>query len=377
MDLQADLSHALFSSNDVDRGSLLLLKSVAQQCDPSRWRTVLDAGCGVGVLGLAVAGRFPGLAVQGVDRDALAVAITVSNARLNGLNLLTADGGLIVDDSGSYDAALANVPAKAGAPVLEAMVRALARVAKQVVAVVVVEPLAEMLRQAVAACGSEVVHTEATADHVVYHYRPNPTLTASGWEVFRRHQADYTLGPWSYRLQSVYGLPDFDTPSHRDGLAAEVLAGIGLPKEADYVLWAPGQGHLAAALATSRGGRSSRFVLASRDLLQLETARCNLLDAGLAEESVATRHIPFVHDLEHPFDLAVVQPEADPGYHWYGDLLAWADRNAAPDGTLLVAARSTPVGRLLAQRSGLRVTADIRRFGWRCVALRPGSQGRF
>jgi ornithine cyclodeaminase/alanine dehydrogenase-like protein (mu-crystallin family) len=51
-ELKLDLSHALFSSFDVDRGTKLLLKAAARDPVLARARRVLDEGCGVGVIGL-------------------------------------------------------------------------------------------------------------------------------------------------------------------------------------------------------------------------------------------------------------------------------------------------------------------------------------
>ncbi|MEN6477502.1 MAG: methyltransferase, partial [Rectinema sp.] len=71
--LRLELSHALFSSFDVDSGTRLLLKAVARDPVLAGARRVLDAGCGTGVIGLAVAKAFPDTEVTLRDRDMLAV----------------------------------------------------------------------------------------------------------------------------------------------------------------------------------------------------------------------------------------------------------------------------------------------------------------
>jgi 16S rRNA G1207 methylase RsmC len=59
--LNLSLSHALFSSADVDTGTRLLLRVLSRLWDEDLTagralpRTVLDAGSGVGVIGIAVA----------------------------------------------------------------------------------------------------------------------------------------------------------------------------------------------------------------------------------------------------------------------------------------------------------------------------------
>jgi ribosomal protein L11 methyltransferase len=48
------------------------------------FRSVLDLGCGTGVLAIAAARAIPGAHVLAVDNDPLAVAVAHTNARLNG-----------------------------------------------------------------------------------------------------------------------------------------------------------------------------------------------------------------------------------------------------------------------------------------------------
>ncbi len=73
--LNLKTSHALFSSHHVDDGTMLLLKTLAQrQAIPLEGR-VLDAGCGVGPLALAIKKFRPALRVAARDRLALAAAL--------------------------------------------------------------------------------------------------------------------------------------------------------------------------------------------------------------------------------------------------------------------------------------------------------------
>jgi len=125
--LRLALSQSLFSSYDVDSGSRLLLASVVRELDAHpgerrRLRSILDLGCGTGVLGLALAKRFAA-ALTARDRDALALAVTAHNAAANGV-ACTTRGGVDTDDlDGSreptaHHLVVANLPAKSGAPVL-------------------------------------------------------------------------------------------------------------------------------------------------------------------------------------------------------------------------------------------------------------------
>ena len=147
-ELRLDLSHALFSSYDVDQGTRLLLKAIARDPVLAKARRVLDAGCGTGVIGLAIAKAFPEAEVVMRDRDSLAVAFAERNRianRLKGRTAWTdpASGatrtpvaaprpllGLLADGLESatlegpaplgFDFVASNLPAKAGAPALAA-----------------------------------------------------------------------------------------------------------------------------------------------------------------------------------------------------------------------------------------------------------------
>src|SRR3989338_9294100 len=67
-DLEFRVSQELFSSDVVDAGTKLLLKSLAVKA-----QKILDLGCGYGVLGVALAAADESRDIHLVDRDALAV----------------------------------------------------------------------------------------------------------------------------------------------------------------------------------------------------------------------------------------------------------------------------------------------------------------
>ena len=73
-DLVFQLSHALFSSFDIDDGTRALLKSIAQNVDVPALGSVLDVGCGVGVIGACLRAHAPRAKTVLQDRDALAAA---------------------------------------------------------------------------------------------------------------------------------------------------------------------------------------------------------------------------------------------------------------------------------------------------------------
>ena len=95
-ELEFDLSHALFSSFDVDAGTRLLLKEVAQYPVFDAASLVLDAGCGTGVIGISLAAALPRARFILQDRDTLACEFSFHNCKKNGISasLFSLDGTL-------------------------------------------------------------------------------------------------------------------------------------------------------------------------------------------------------------------------------------------------------------------------------------------
>ena len=116
--LPAQVPHDVFSTQNIDEGTLLLLEHLPEK-EPI---SVLDMGCGYGALGLPIAARFPNARVEMVDRDLLAVKWSEKNAKLNQLSNIQAHGSLGFRDLGSnstYDWILCNMPARIGKPFIQ------------------------------------------------------------------------------------------------------------------------------------------------------------------------------------------------------------------------------------------------------------------
>ena len=133
---------------------------------------------------------------------------------------------------GAADLVVCNVPAKAGEAVHEAFLAGLShRVAHGgLAALVIVSPLEESFRRMIGETGHLIVYEERTANHLVLHLEPAPAASGPEKEPsgplgasFRRH-GTFTLNRQSYLMDTVYGLPDFDTPSFAVQTAAGLLA---------------------------------------------------------------------------------------------------------------------------------------------------------
>ncbi len=115
---QFDIGHTIFSSFEVDDGTDLLLRSLEPAQPPAR---ILDLGCGCGVIGIAMARRFPEASVVLADKDLLAVRYARHNAQLNQASNAQVLGsvGLESVPPGPYDLIISNIPAKIGDEAIE------------------------------------------------------------------------------------------------------------------------------------------------------------------------------------------------------------------------------------------------------------------
>ena len=98
----------IFSPNNIDRGTLAMLKHVDFAADDF----VLDLGCGYGVVGIWVARKIGADRVVMVDNDGLAVKFARENAQLNrveAIKTVLSDGFTHLDDTG-FSLILSNPP---------------------------------------------------------------------------------------------------------------------------------------------------------------------------------------------------------------------------------------------------------------------------
>ncbi len=85
----------LFSYREVDEGTRILLEHVVLPRDDA---TILDVGCGYGVIGITLAKAHPRVRVYMIDVNPVAVELAKLNAKHNGV-----DGRVIVLQGSLYD----------------------------------------------------------------------------------------------------------------------------------------------------------------------------------------------------------------------------------------------------------------------------------
>lgn len=115
-------SNAVFSKNQIDFGSNLLLETMIGL--PERFSgTMLDVGCGYGTLGVTLAKVYPELQVDMVDVNERALELALKNAKENGVRERV--NGWLSDVLSevplSYDTIVTNPPIRAGKAVVHAI----------------------------------------------------------------------------------------------------------------------------------------------------------------------------------------------------------------------------------------------------------------
>lgn len=367
-ELQFNLSQSLFSSADVDIGSRFLLRTIAQNVEIAEISSMLDIGCGVGVLGLSLKRINPAMQVTAQDRDALAVTFTTQNALLNEIEGVVVQGGLAFDGLAGrqFDLIVSNLPGKAGHAVLQDMVRRMPAYLSEsgLAAVVIVKPLAELVAETLVEMESEILHRKEASGYEVFHFKGGNVAQLDGEAYlapYMRNTQLFKLGKQKVEMQTAWNLPEFDSLAYDTALAINALK--QKPVSGRVLFWNPGQGHLPVYLRE----QIAEFVLAGRDGLSLQMAAMNLRRVGVAD--ISQQHVAHFLQASGQYDWLIIFPDMDAGVAWETYLLPYCRDLLAPGGRLLLVAKSAYTHRLLQKKRGLHVKFDRKRNGYRAVIL--------
>lgn len=110
--------NGVFSKTEIDEGTKILLDAAVQE---GIHGSVLDLGCGYGVVGIALKTVFPDISVTAVDVNPRAAELTEINCSRNGVeaDVFVSDGFAAVTQS--FDAVITNPPIRAGKKVIYQM----------------------------------------------------------------------------------------------------------------------------------------------------------------------------------------------------------------------------------------------------------------
>lgn len=374
-----DLSHALFSSFDIDSGSRLLLKAVAGNVNAADVGSIVDIGSGIGVLGIACARGYPGATLRMRDRDALACAFSERNARRNKVAPVSVDHALFLDgiEGARFDLVLCNVPAKAGTPVLDRFLRDLPGIVSERGrgAIVVVQPIAEAALASLRASGAEICHQERGAGHTAYVFsRCSASAPETGagacWSVLERSEQKLQAGRTTYRVKGYWGLPEFDTASFASELAMDLCenAMAGLMTRRALVV-NPGIGRVACYIKAR--AKNAIVDVCGRDALALAaTARNVAIDA--APDALAGDSYAFCTQVpDMSYDLIVEHPDITPRVDTLDETWLNAVRALKLGGSYVASMPSAAMDRFERRRpKGLVRIAMHKKKGFACAGWR-------
>lgn len=372
--MKFSLSLGLFSSNDIDSGSRLLLKTIAQQTPLDKVQKVLDIGCGTGVIGISLKKACPDADITMCDRDALAVTFSKENSRLNKTGNVLIENKLALEGlkDEQYDLLISNIPAKAGETVLEDFFKRSVNFISPEgrVAVVIVAPLAEFAENSIKRFGHELLVKEETYHYSVFHFKGKKTENPEDeMAVYVRNHNDFYLKKTNYTLDTAYNIPDFDQPGFRITHAAEILDSYQI--RGNGLFWNPGQGHIPVYTAVKKSNSFNKVILSGRDLLQIKMANRNLkkalpeletVELPLHTESELSEYINSESLNFAAFDIYPVS-----GTDWQKDLKDTVKKILKPGGWFFVIGKSADIHKVLKETKGFTPFLDKKYKGIRAA----------
>jgi 16S rRNA G1207 methylase RsmC len=311
--LSFTLSHGIFSSADIDSGTRFLLKVLSKTWDddiaanrplPS---TVLDAGSGVGVIGVAIAAALKDaqkIFVRCQDRDELAKVFTEANARCNNIadDILQAyaEPLLTCPPQSTWDLIISNIPAKTGKPVLQDFVRRSADLlsANGKVFIVIVNPLAQIFREWILEAELNLLYEEAGKEHTVFVYNRNEDYSAknsvlnisSDNSPYIRHEDVCELEGQVFPMRTFHGAADFDNPGILIQHTAKLITKMNLAKtfassNVKILVHEQEQGHLPIWMGNYFGNLvDGKIILSGRNIISLKASQYNCEKNNVSSE---------------------------------------------------------------------------------------------
>lgn len=110
----------VFSKERIDFGTNLLLNNIKPELDSL---SVLDVGCGYGIIGLAIAKKYKNSKVHLVDVNLRAIELAEENGKLNNLsNINIYESNIYENVKEKFDVIITNPPIRAGKKIVHEIV---------------------------------------------------------------------------------------------------------------------------------------------------------------------------------------------------------------------------------------------------------------
>ncbi len=379
--LQFKTSQELFSSDSIDLGTQLLLRTIVE-ANYGQFQKILDLGCGYGPLGITLKSLNYNCCLHMVDKDALAVDYSIQNTKLNGLNGIEVYGSLGYDEvkRNDFDLIVSNIPGKSGESAITYFITEAASYLTfhGLVAMVVVAPLEGLVSAILGKTpGIEVVLKRSRPGHVVYHYRfiggqegQKPMVNAIERGIYQRNDTTFSFARMKYLMQTAYGLPEFDTLSYGTEMILNTLKNLEKTEIKSVVVLNPGQGHVPVIIWQFL--RPQNILLIDRDLLALRYSSHNLILNGFSANHINNLHrtgIGTPH--KETADIIVIMLREE-GILADSQIMHQASSLLASNGVMFISARSTAITRLIdriQKDKHLIVRSRERRKGFSSVVL--------
>ena len=389
------LSHALFSSFEVDSGSRLLLKTLVPYMKKLKAGSIMDAGCGTGILGTALKKTAPDADLYLYDRDSLAVYFTEMNLEKNGIHDYSVSCSLLMFpySERKFDIIVSNLPAKAGKEVLGDFIQQAPfhLTGTGIAAVVIVKPLSDFAEETLKINRLDILESVKTANYSVFVFRypedmvpagideDTPSFIKTDEELFksyiRKEKQQFEIKGNVLNIDTATGLPDFDTLSFNSKHACELIISMkdALKSDKKQLVINPGQG-LVPVLMKSLSLSSEEILISSNDILQLKITERNLSELSPSETRIYLNQPTVLHTADiidkGSLDTVIFFYPPVPGFKKHDLVMKNLNRLLKPGGKLVIASTASEISRFLSCSSGFANVRGKKNKGTRAVYLK-------